>query len=33
MAVVNLQAFKVDKIDFANTLENGTKISLDNKYT
>ena len=33
MAVVNLQAFKVDKIDFANTLENGTKISLGNKYS
>lgn len=33
MAVVNLQAYKVDKIDFANSLENGTKISLGNKYS
>lgn len=33
MAVVNLQGYKVDKIDFANTLENGTKITLGNKYS
>lgn len=33
MAVVNLQAYKVDKIDFANEMENGTKISLGNKYS
>ena len=33
MAKVNLQAYKVDKIDFANELENGTKIALGNKYS
>ncbi len=33
MAIVNLQAYKVDKIEFANALENGTKISLGNKYS
>ena len=33
MAVVNLQAYKVDKIDFANAMENGTKIALGNKYS
>jgi len=33
MAIVNLQAYKVDKIEFANGLENGTKISLGNKYS
>lgn len=33
MAIVNLQAYKVDKIEFANELENGTKISLGNKYS
>ena len=33
MAVVNLQAYKVDKIDFVNYLENGTKIGLGNKYS
>ena len=33
MAIVNLQAYKVDKIEFANDLENGTKISLGNKYS
>ena len=33
MSTVNLQAYKVDKIEFANTLENGTKISLGNKYS
>ena len=33
MSIVNLQAYKVDKIEFANDLENGTKISLGNKYS
>ena len=33
MSVVNLQGYKVDKIDFVNTLENGTKIALGNKYS
>ena len=33
MAVVNLQVYKVDKIEFVNTTENGTKISLGNKYS
>ena len=33
MAVVNLQGYKVDKIDFVNTTENGTKISLGNKFS
>ena len=33
MASVNLQAYKVDKIDFVNSLENGTKIALGNKYS
>ena len=33
MAVVNLQGYKVDKIDFVNTTENGTKIALGNKYS
>lgn len=33
MAVVNLQAYKVDEIEFVNTMENGTKIALGNKYS
>ena len=33
MAIVNLQGYKVDKIEFANTLENGTKIGLGNQYS
>lgn len=33
MAAVNLQAYKVDKIEFVNTLENGAKIGLGNKYS
>lgn len=33
MAAVNLQAYKVDKIDFVNNMENGTKIALGNKYS
>lgn len=33
MASVNLQGYKVDKIDFVNGVENGTKISLGNKYS
>ena len=33
MSVVNLQGFKVDKIDFVNSLDNGTKIALGNKYS
>ena len=33
MAVVNLQAYKVDKIEFVNLMENGTKIALGNKYS
>ena len=33
MASVNLQAYKVDKIDFVNEMENGTKIALGNKYS
>lgn len=32
MPTVNLQGYKVDKIDFVSILENGTKISLTNKY-
>lgn len=32
MSMVNLQGYKVSKIEFANLLENGTKISLGNKY-
>ncbi len=33
MANVNLQAFKVDKIDFVNNIENATQISLGNQYS
>ena len=32
-STVNLQVYKVDKIVFVNELENGTKISLGNKYS
>ena len=33
MTIVNLQAYKVDKIEFVNNLENGTQISLGNQYS
>lgn len=33
MAIVNLQGYKVDKIEFANNKENGAKIALGNKYS
>ena len=33
MSNVNLQVYKVDKIDFVSTLENGSKITLSNKYS
>ena len=33
MSNVNLQGYKVDKIDFVNKKENGTKISLGNKFS
>ena len=33
MAKVNLQGYKVDKIEFVNKLQNGTKISLRHKYS
>ena len=33
MSVVNLQGYKVDSIEFVNTTENGTKITLGNKYS
>ena len=33
MAKVNLQAYKVDKIEFANNMENGAKIALGNKFS
>ena len=33
MAIVNLQGYKVDKIDFVNAMENGSKIALGNKYS
>lgn len=33
MSIVNLQAYKVDKIEFANEMENGAKIALGNKYS
>ena len=33
MSIVNLQGYKVDKIEFASLLENGTKIALGNKYS
>ena len=33
MANVNLQAYKVDKIEFMNNLENGIQISLGNQYS
>ena len=32
MALVNLQGYKVDRIEFVSLLENGTTISLENKY-
>ncbi|MBQ3416625.1 MAG: protein-export chaperone SecB [Ruminococcus sp.] len=31
--MVNLQGYKVSKIEFVNQLENGAKISLGNKYS
>lgn len=33
MTMVNLQGYKVDRIEFVSLLENGTKISLGNKYS
>ena len=33
MSKVNLQGYKVDKIDFVNKKENGSKISLGNKFS
>ena len=33
MPNVNLQGYKVDKIEFVNTLENGSKIALGNKFS
>lgn len=33
MSNVNLQGYKVDQIDFINKKENGTKISLGNKFS
>ena len=33
MSNVNLQGYKVDKIDFVNKKDNGTKISLGNKFS
>ena len=33
MTVVNLQGYKVDRIEFVSLLENGTKIQLGNKYS
>lgn len=33
MSAVELKAYKVDKIDFVNSLENGSKIALGNKYS
>ncbi len=33
MAIVSLQGYKVDKIEFVATLENGTQIKLSNKYS
>ncbi len=33
MPNVNLQGYKVDQIDFINKKENGTKISLGNKFS
>ena len=31
--MVNLQGYKVDRIDFVNLMENNTKITLGNKYS
>lgn len=33
MPTVNLQGYKVDKIDFVNLMENNSKIALGNKYS
>ena len=33
MAIVNLQGYKVDRIEFVSLLENGSKITLGNKYS
>lgn len=33
MSIVNLQGYKVDKIDFVNATENGTQIQLGNKFS
>ena len=33
MSNVNLQGYKVDKIEFVNLMDNGIKIALGNKYS
>ena len=33
MSIVNLQGYKVDRIEFVNLMENGVKIQLGNKYS
>ena len=33
MSNVNLQGYKVDKIEFVNSLDNGSKIALGNKFS
>ena len=33
MSTVNLQGYKVDKIDFVSVLDNGTKIQLGHKFS
>ena len=33
MSIVNLQGYKVDRIEFVSELENGTKIKLGNKFS
>ena len=33
MSIVNLQGYKVDRIDFISTMENGSKITLGNKFS
>ena len=33
MSNINLQGYKVDKIDFVNKKENGSKIALGNKFS
>ena len=33
MSIINLQGYKVDKIDFVNQMEQGTKIQIGNKFS